>query len=182
MLRYQLHLNNISTFDFYQKFNYKNLMKIPKIKKIILNFGIKDISLDKKRIVPALAAIELITNQRYLLTKSRKSILVLKIRKNNIVGCKVSLSKTNLINFIDKFITLVLPKIRSFQGFSPLIFDGSGNFSYTLKDILMFNELDSEYDKFYKLNPLNITITTTAETDQEARFLLSSLQFPFISK
>jgi large subunit ribosomal protein L5 len=74
------------------------------------------------------------------------------------VGCKVSLSKTNIINFIDKFITLVLPKIRSFQGFSPLIFDGSGNFSYTLKDILMFNELDSEYDKFYKLNPLNITI------------------------
>jgi large subunit ribosomal protein L5 len=156
-------------------------MSIPKIEKIILNFGVKETILDKKKLIPVLTALELISNQKYLLTKSRKSIIQFKIRKNHVVGCKVTLRKEKMFTFLDKFITLVLPRVRSFKGF-PLNFDGMGNFSYTLTDLLSFYELDSEYDKFYKLNPLNITIVTTAKNNIESKFLLSSFQMPFLEK
>lgn len=160
-----------------KQFNYKSVMEVPRIDKITLNMGVGEAIADKKVMDHAVSDLEKIAGQKPVVTLARKSIAGFKIRDNYPVGCKVTLRRERMFEFLDRLITISLPRVRDFRGVNGKSFDGSGNFNMGVREQIIFPEI--EYDKIDALRGLNITITTTAKTDAEAKALLSLFKFPF---
>ena len=160
-----------------EQFNYGSIMEVPKITKITLNMGLGEAVGDKKIIQFAMGDMEKIAGQKPVSTLSRKSIAGFKIRDNWPIGCKVTLRRAHMYEFLDRLINIAIPRIRDFRGISGKAFDGRGNYSMGVQEQIMFPEID--YDKVDALRGMNITITTTAKTDKEARALLAAFNFPF---
>lgn len=155
----------------------KNVMEIPKITKITLNMGVGEAVGDKKVLENAVADLEKISGQKVVVTKARKSIAGFKIREDWPVGCKVTLRNEKMYEFLDRLISIAIPRVRDFRGISPKQFDGRGNFSMGVNEQIIFPEV--EYDKIDKLRGLDICISTSARTDEEGRALLKAFNFPF---
>jgi len=173
-------------YDFYkstvvpaliEQFGYKSVMEVPRIEKITLNMGVGEAVADKKVMDHAVGDLEKIAGQKPVVTTARKSIAGFKIRDNYPVGCKVTLRRERMYEFLDRLVTISLPRVRDFRGVSGKSFDGRGNYNMGVKEQIIFPEI--EYDKIDALRGMNITITTTAKTDEEARALLAAFKFPF---
>jgi large subunit ribosomal protein L5 len=160
-----------------KKFGYTTSMQVPRIKKITLNMGVGETTQDKKILDNAVADLTKIAGQKPVVTKAKKSIATFKVRKDYPVGCMVTLRGQRMYEFLDRLVTVAIPRIRDFRGISSRAFDGRGNYSLGVKEQIIFPEI--EYDKIDALRGLNISITTTAKTDDEARALLSAFRFPF---
>lgn len=159
------------------QFGYKSVMEVPRIEKITLNMGVGEAVADKKVMEFAVGDMQKIAGQKPVVTLSRKSIAGFKIRDGYPVGCKVTLRQDRMYEFLDRLITVAIPRIRDFRGISGKSFDGRGNYNMGVREQIIFPEID--YDKVDALRGMNITITTTAKTDEEARALLSAFSFPF---
>ena len=159
------------------QFGYKSIMEVPRIEKITLNMGVGEAVADKKVMEHAVSDLEKIAGQKPVVTLARKSIAGFKIRDDYPVGCKVTLRKERMFEFLDRLISVALPRVRDFRGVSGKSFDGQGNYNMGIREQIIFPEI--EYDKIDTLRGLNITIMTTAKTDEEARALLSLFKFPF---
>ena len=157
-----------------------NPMAVPKIEKVVLNMGLGEAVLDKKIVAKAIEDMDLIAGQKSVPTLARKSIAGFKIRDGYPIGCKVTLRKHNMYNFLFRLINIAVPRIRDFRGLSPKSFDGRGNFSMGISEQIIFPEID--YDKIDKIRGMNIVVTTTARTNEEALLLLKAFNFPFKSK
>ncbi len=162
------------------KFSYKSAMQVPRIKKITLNMGLGEAMEDKKVIVSAMAELAKIAGQQPVATIARKSIAGFKLRENWPIGCKVTLRGTRMYEFLDRLISIAIPRVRDFRGMSNRSFDGRGNYSMGFKEQIVFPEI--EYDKIDALRGLDITITTSAASDKEAQALLEAFNFPFKEK
>ena len=160
-----------------EKFGYKNRMEIPRIEKIVLNMGVGEASQDKKHVTTAAAEMELIAGQKPVITKAKKSIAQFKLREGMPIGVKVTLRRERMFEFLDRLVTIALPRVRDFRGLNPKSFDGRGNYAMGLKEQLVFPEIS--YDKVDKVRGMDIIVTTTAKTDEEARELLRLFNFPF---
>lgn len=160
-----------------EQFGYTSVMQVPRIEKITLNMGVGEAVADKKVMENAVADMEKIAGQKPVVTKAKKSVAAFKIRDNYPVGCKVTLRRERMYEFLDRLITVAIPRIRDFRGISGKSFDGRGNYNMGVKEQIIFPEI--EYDKIDALRGMNITITTTAKTDEEAKALLSAFNFPF---
>ena len=160
-----------------KQFGYKSVMEVPRIEKITLNMGVGEAVADKKVMEHAVADLEKIAGQKPVVTVARKSIAGFKIRDNYPVGCKVTLRREQMFEFLDRLVTIALPRVRDFRGVSGKSFDGRGNYNMGVREQIIFPEI--EYDKIDALRGLNITVTTTAKTDEEAKALLSLFKFPF---
>ena len=163
-----------------KKFNYKSVMQVPKLEKISLNMGIGGATQDQKLLQGAVNELELIAGQRPCITKSKKAISNFKLRAGVPIGCRVTLRRAHMYEFLDRFINITSPRIRDFRGFSDKSFDGRGNFSIGIKEQIIFPEID--VDKVNKISGLDITFVTNAKTDEEAAALLSEFGFPFRKK
>jgi large subunit ribosomal protein L5 len=161
------------------KFQFGSVMEVPKITKITLNMGVGEAIGDKKVLEHALGDMEKIAGQKAVITHARKSVAGFKVREGWPIGCKVTLRRDRMYEFLDRLINIAIPRIRDFRGLSAKSFDGRGNFSMGVKEQIMFPEID--YDKIDTLRGLDITITTTASTDEEGRALLEAFKFPFKS-
>lgn len=160
-----------------EQFKYTNAMEVPRITKVTLNMGLGDAVADKKIIEHALSDMTSIAGQKPVVTKARKSIAGFKIRDDYPIGCKVTLRRSRMYEFLDRLINVAIPRIRDFRVFSPKSFDGRGNYSLGVKEQIIFPEID--YDRIDKLRGMDITITTNARTDEEAKALLQAFRFPF---
>ncbi|MEJ2410975.1 MAG: 50S ribosomal protein L5 [Novosphingobium sp.] len=160
-----------------EKFGYKNVMEVPKIEKITLNMGVGEASQDKKKVTTAAAEMEAIAGQKPVITKARKSIAQFKLREGMPIGCKVTLRRERMYEFLDRLITIAMPRIRDFRGLNAKSFDGRGNYAMGLKEQIVFPEIS--YDQIEKVRGMDIIVTTTAKTDEEARELLRLFGFPF---
>ena len=160
-----------------QKFGYKSVMEVPRITKITLNMGVGDAVNDKKNIDTAVADLTKIAGQKPVVTKSRKAIANFKIRENLAIGTMVTLRGQKMYEFLDRLVTVAFPRVRDFRGVPGRAFDGRGNYNIGIKEQIIFPEI--EYDKIDKLRGLNISITTSAKTDDEAKALLAAFRFPF---
>jgi len=160
-----------------EKFGYKNVMEVPRIEKITLNMGVGEASQDKKKVTTAAAEMEAIAGQKPVITKARKSIAQFKLREGMPIGCKVTLRRERMYEFLDRLITIAMPRIRDFRGLNPKSFDGRGNYAMGLKEQIIFPEIS--YDKIDKVRGMDIIVTTTAKTDEESRELLRLFGFPF---
>ena len=163
--------------DLMKKFGYKSTMEVPRITKITLNMGVSEAVADKKVMDNAVGDLTKIAGQKPVVTKSRKAIAAFKIRENVPIGCMVTLRGVQMFEFLDRFVTVALPRVRDFRGISGRAFDGRGNYNVGVKEQIIFPEID--YDKIDAIRGLNISITTTAKTDEEAKALLSEFRFPF---
>ncbi len=159
-----------------KQFGYKSVMEVPRIEKITLNMGVGEAVADKKVMDHAVSDMQKIAGQKPVVTKSKKSIAGFKIRENYPVGCKVTLRRDRMFEFLDRLVTVAIPRIRDFRGISGKSFDGRGNYNMGVKEQIIFPEI--EYDKIDALRGMNITITTTAKTDEEAKALLLAFKFP----
>jgi len=159
------------------KFGYSNRNSVPKIEKITLNMGVGEASQDKKKVQTAAEEMELIAGQKPVITKAKKSIAQFKLREGMPIGCKVTLRRDRMYEFLDRLITIAMPRIRDFRGLNPKSFDGRGNYAMGLKEQIIFPEVS--YDKIEKVRGLDVIVTTTATTDDEARELLRLFGFPF---
>lgn len=162
------------------QFGYRNIMQVPKIEKITLNMGVGEAVADKKIIDKAVADMTAIAGQKPVVTKARKSVASFKIRTGMPIGCKVTLRREKMYEFLDRFVTIACPRIRDFRGFSPKGFDGRGNYSVGVREQIIFPEID--YDKIDAIRGMDITITTSARTDDEAKALLKAFNFPLREK
>jgi len=162
-----------------KKFGYTNPMQVPRITKITLNMGVGEAMADKKVIENAVSDMQKISGQKPLVTLARKSIANFKVRENWPIGCKVTLRRAHMYEFLDRFISIAVPRIRDFRGLSARSFDGQGNYSMGIKEQIIFPEID--FDKVDAIRGMDITITTTAKTDDEARALLAAFNFPIRS-
>jgi large subunit ribosomal protein L5 len=160
-----------------QQFGYKNRMQVPVITKVVLNMGIGEGVADRKKVDSAAADLSMIAGQKAVVTKSRKSIATYKLRDGQAIGCKVTLRKTRMYDFIDRLINIALPRVRDFRGLNPKSFDGRGNFSLGIKEHIVFPEID--FDKATDVWGLDVTVCTSARNDEEARALLTAFNFPF---
>ena len=160
-----------------ERFGYKNRMEVPRLDKIVLNMGVGEATQDKKKVETAAAEMQQIAGQKPVITKAKKSISTFKIREDYPVGCKVTLRRGQMYEFLDRLISISLPRVRDFRGVSGKSFDGRGNYSMGVKEQIIFPEI--EYDKIDALRGMDITITTTARTNEEARALLEAFSFPF---
>ena len=160
-----------------KKFGYKNIMEVPRIEKITLNMGVGEATQDKKKVDQAFGEMELIAGQKPVVTKAKKSIAQFKLREGMPIGVKVTLRRERMYEFLDRFITIALPRVRDFRGLNPKSFDGRGNYACGLKEQLVFPEIS--YDKIDKIRGLDVIVTTSAKTDDEARELLRLFGFPF---
>ncbi|WP_172424208.1 50S ribosomal protein L5 [Vandammella animalimorsus] len=163
--------------DLTKQFGYKSVMEVPRITKITLNMGVGEAVADKKIMENALADLTKIAGQKPVVTKARKAIAGFKIREGQPIGCMVTLRGVRMYEFLDRFVTIALPRVRDFRGISGKSFDGRGNYNVGVKEQIIFPEI--EYDKVDALRGLNISITTTAKTDEEAKALLAAFRFPF---
>lgn len=162
-----------------KEFGYKNIMEVPRITKVTLNMGVGEAIGDKKQLESAVKDLEAIAGQKIVVTNARKSVAGFKIREGWPIGAKVTLRKERMWEFLDRLVDISLPRVRDFRGINPKSFDGRGNYSMGLKEQIIFPEI--EYDKVDKLRGMDITITTTAQTNDEGRALLKALSFPFKS-
>jgi large subunit ribosomal protein L5 len=160
-----------------EKFGYKNAMQIPRLDKIVINMGVGEATQDKKKVDIAVAEMELIAGQKAVVAKAKKSVAQFKLREGMPIGCKVTLRRERMFEFLDRLITIALPRVRDFRGLNPKSFDGRGNFAMGLKEQLIFPEIS--YDKIDKVRGMDVIVTTTAKTDDEARELLRLFGFPF---
>ncbi|UOO81768.1 50S ribosomal protein L5 [Uruburuella testudinis] len=177
MARLREFYNGTVVPELMKQFGYKSIMEVPRIEKITLNMGVGEAVADKKVMEHAVADLEKIAGQKPVVTVARKSIAGFKIRDNYPVGCKVTLRREQMFEFLDRLVTIALPRVRDFRGVSGKSFDGRGNYNMGVREQIIFPEI--EYDKIDALRGLNITITTTAKTDEEAKALLSLFKFPF---
>ncbi|MEO8419533.1 MAG: 50S ribosomal protein L5 [Methylophilaceae bacterium] len=160
-----------------EQFGYKSAMEVPRIQKITLNMGVGEAVADKKVMENAVGDMEKIAGQKPVVTKAKKSVAAFKIRDDYPVGCKVTLRRERMYEFLDRLVTVAIPRVRDFRGISAKSFDGRGNYNMGVKEQIIFPEI--EYDKIDAIRGMNITITTTAKTDEEARALLAAFSFPF---
>ena len=160
-----------------EKFGYKNAMEVPKIEKITLNMGVGEATQDKKKVEAAAAEMELIAGQKPVVTRAKKSIAQFKLREGMPIGCKVTLRRERMYEFLDRLITIAMPRIRDFRGVSAKSFDGRGNYAMGLKEQIIFPEIN--YDRIDKVRGMDVIVTTSAKTDEEARELLRLFGFPF---
>jgi large subunit ribosomal protein L5 len=163
--------------DLIEKFGYSSPMQVPRLTKITLNMGVGEAVADKKVLENAVADLTKIAGQKPVVTKSKKAIAGFKIREQQPIGCMVTLRGVQMYEFLDRFVTVALPRVRDFRGISGRAFDGRGNYNIGVKEQIIFPEI--EYDKVDALRGLNISITTTAKTDEEAKALLAGFRFPF---
>jgi large subunit ribosomal protein L5 len=160
-----------------EQFGYSNVMQVPRVTKIVLNMGIGEATQDSKLVQVAASDLQKIAGQKVVITKSRKAIAQFKIRENLAIGAKVTLRKTRMYEFLDRLITVALPRVRDFRGLTERSFDGNGNFAMGVKEHLIFPEID--YDKIDRIWGMDIVVCTTAKTDEEAKALLDAFNFPF---
>ena len=160
-----------------KKFGYKNIMEVPKLDKIVVNIGVGEAKENAKVLESAVRDLEIITGQKPIVTKAKKSIANFKIREGMSIGCKVTLRGEKMYDFLDRLVNLVLPRVRDFRGVNPNSFDGRGNYSLGIKEQLIFPEI--EYDKVDKVRGMDVICVTTAKTDEEARELLRLFNMPF---
>ncbi len=160
-----------------EKHNYKSVMEIPKLEKIVINIGVGDATTNSKLLEAAAHDLELISGQKPVITKAKKSIAGFKLREGQAIGCKVTLRGERMYNFLDKLISIGLPRVRDFRGVSPRSFDGRGNYTLGIKEQLIFSEI--EYDNVVKIRGMDIVFVTTAKSNEEAYDLLSELGVPF---
>jgi large subunit ribosomal protein L5 len=160
-----------------EKFGYKNHMEVPRIEKITINMGVGEGSQDKKKVTIAAEEMALIAGQKPVITKAKKSIAQFKLREGMPIGCKVTLRRERMYEFLDRLITVAMPRIRDFRGVNAKSFDGRGNYAMGLKEQIIFPEIS--YDQIEKVRGMDIIVTTTAKTDDEARELLRLFGFPF---
>lgn len=160
-----------------EKFGYKNALEIPRIDKIVINMGVGEATQDKKRVEQAASEMELIAGQKPVITRAKKSIAQFKLREGMPIGVKVTLRRERMYEFLDRFVTIALPRVRDFRGLNPKSFDGRGNYACGLKEQLVFPEIN--YDRIDKVRGMDIIVATTAKTDDEARELLRLFGFPF---
>jgi large subunit ribosomal protein L5 len=179
MARFQEYYKTTVVPELTKQFGYKSAMEVPRLVKITLNMGVGEAVADKKVMEFAVGDMEKISGQKVVVTKSRKSIAGFKIRDNYPVGCMVTLRRDKMYEFLDRLVTVAIPRIRDFRGISAKSFDGRGNYNMGVKEQIIFPEI--EYDKVDALRGMNITITTTAKTDEEGRALLAAFKFPFKS-
>ena len=177
MARLQEFYNDKVVAELTKQFGYKSVMEVPRITKITLNMGLGQAVADKKIIEHAVGDLTKIAGQKPVVTKARKAIAGFKIREGYPIGTMVTLRGERMFEFLDRFITVALPRVRDFRGISGRAFDGRGNYNIGVKEQIIFPEI--EYDKIDALRGLNISITTTAKTDEEAKALLSAFKFPF---
>jgi large subunit ribosomal protein L5 len=177
MARLQEFYRNQVVPDLVKKFGYKSVMQVPRISKITLNMGVSEAVADKKVMDHAVGDLTKIAGQKPVVTKSRKAIAGFKIREHVPIGCMVTLRGVQMYEFLDRFVTVALPRVRDFRGISGRAFDGRGNYNVGVKEQIIFPEID--YDKIDVIRGLNISITTTAKSDDEAKALLSAFRFPF---
>jgi large subunit ribosomal protein L5 len=177
MTRLEQYYRDTVAKDLQAQFSYKSAMEIPRITKITLNMGVGEASQDKKVIDHAVEDLSLISGQKPVVTVAKKAIAGFKIREGMTIGCKVTLRRDKMYEFLDRLIHFSIPRIRDFRGLSPKAFDGQGNYNLGITEQIAFPEID--YDKIDKLRGLNISITTTARSDDEGRALLAAFQFPF---
>ncbi|WP_028304212.1 50S ribosomal protein L5 [Oceanospirillum maris] len=160
-----------------EQFGYKNVMQVPRITKVTLNMGIGDATSDKKLVDSALVDLEQLSGQKPIVTLARKSVAGFKVREGWPIGCKVTMRADRMWEFLDRLVDISIPRVRDFRGLNPKSFDGRGNYSMGVREQIIFPEI--EYDKVDRIRGLDITITTTAGTNEEGLALLSALQFPF---
>ena len=160
-----------------EKFGYKSIMQAPRLEKIVINMGISDIRENSKALENAMRDLEIITGQRPIVTKAKKSIAAFKVREGMELGCKVTLRAGKMYDFATKLFNVALPRVRDFKGLNPKSFDGRGNYSMGVKEQLIFPEI--EYDKIDKVRGMDVIFVTTAKTDEEAKALLEMLGLPF---
>jgi large subunit ribosomal protein L5 len=160
-----------------EKFGYSNRFEVPKIEKITLNMGVGEGTQDRKKVTTAVEEMERIAGQKAVVTKAKKSIAQFKLREGMAIGCKVTLRRERMYEFLDRLITIAMPRIRDFRGVNPKSFDGRGNYAMGLKEQIIFPEIS--YDQIDKVRGMDIIVTTTAKTDDEARELLRLFGFPF---
>ncbi len=160
-----------------EKFGYENIMQVPRLEKIVINMGVGEAKDNQKVLESAVSDLTIITGQKPILTRAKKSVANFKIRENMALGCKVTLRKAKMYEFADKLMSIALPRVRDFRGISAKSFDGRGNYSLGIKEQLIFPEI--EYDKIDKVRGMDIIFVTTANTDEEARELLRFLGMPF---
>ncbi|MHB1678248.1 MAG: 50S ribosomal protein L5 [Sulfuriferula sp.] len=177
MARLQEFYKNTIVPDLVKQFDYKSVMEVPAIQKITLNMGVGEAVADKKVMEHAVGDMQKIAGQKPVVTKSRKSIAGFKIRDDYPVGCMVTLRRERMYEFLDRLVSVAIPRTRDFRGLSAKSFDGRGNYNMGVREQIIFPEI--EYDKIDVLRGMNITITTTAKTDAEARALLAAFKFPF---
>jgi large subunit ribosomal protein L5 len=160
-----------------EKFGYKNAMQVPRIDKIVLNMGVGDAVNDRKKVDLAAADLAMIAGQKAVITHARKSIATFKLRENQAIGCKVTLRRKRMYEFLDRLVNIALPRVRDFRGLNPKSFDGRGNYTIGIKEHLIFPEID--YDKVESTLGMDIIVCTTAKNDEEAKALLAAFNFPF---
>ena len=175
--RFQEHYQTKVVTDLIAKFGYKSVMQVPRITKVTLNMGLGDAVNDKKIIENAVGDLTKVAGQKPVVTKAKKAIAGFKIRQGYPIGAMVTLRGQRMYEFLDRFVTVALPRVRDFRGISGKAFDGRGNYNIGVKEQIIFPEI--EYDKIDALRGLNISITTTAKTDEEAKALLAAFKFPF---
>ncbi|MEI7606203.1 MAG: 50S ribosomal protein L5 [Rhodospirillaceae bacterium] len=161
------------------EFEYANELEVPRLEKIVINMGVGDATTDSKRVTQAVKELTAIAGQKPVVTKSRKSIAQFKLRENMAIGCKVTLRREKMYEFLDRLVTIALPRVRDFRGVSPTSFDGRGNYALGVKEQIIFPEID--YDKIETVRGMDIIIVTTAKTDKEAKALLKGFDMPFIN-
>ncbi|MBR1124142.1 50S ribosomal protein L5 [Bradyrhizobium lablabi] len=160
-----------------EKFGYANVMQVPRLDKVVLNMGVGDAVNDRKKAETAAGELSMIAGQKAVVTYSRIAISTFKLRENQPIGCKVTLRKAHMYEFIDRLVNVALPRVRDFRGLNPKSFDGRGNYSLGIKEHIIFPEID--FDKVSEARGMDITVCTTAKTDDEARALLTAFNFPF---
>ena len=177
--RLQEHYEKVVRAELIKEFSYENALQAPRIDKIVINMGVGEATTDSKKINAAVAELTAIAGQKPVITKARKSIATFKLREGMNIGCKVTLRRQRMYEFLDRLITIALPRVRDFRGVSGKSFDGRGNYTLGLKEQLVFPEID--YDKVDKVRGMDIVICTTAKTDAEAKALLKGFQMPFVN-
>lgn len=175
--RLREHYNIVVREKLQETFSYKNPMEIPKLDKIVLNMGVGEAVQDKKKMEGAVSDLTSISGQKPVITKAKKSVAVYKLREGMAIGTSVTLRRARMYEFLDRLVTIALPRVRDFRGLSDKSFDGNGNYNMGLKEQIVFPEID--YDKVDKIRGLNITICTTAKNDEEAKALLEGFDMPF---
>jgi len=179
MTRLQEHYDKVVKSELIKQFGYKNAMQAPRLDKIVINMGVGEATQDAKKVDVAVADLTAITGQKPVVTRAKTSIATFKLRENMPIGCKVTLRRERMYEFLDRVVNIALPRVRDFRGLSPKSFDGRGNYALGLKEQVVFPEID--YDKLDTVRGMDIVIVTTAKTDEEARALLKGFDMPFTS-
>src|SRR5512132_4135025 len=177
MSRLRDHYNSTVRKMLLEEFRYRNPMQVPRLTKVVLNMGVGEASQDRKKVETAAADMTLIAGQKPVITRAKKSVAQFKLREGMAIGCKVTLRRERMYEFLDRLITVAMPRIRDFRGLNPKSFDGRGNYAMGLKEQIIFPEIS--YDQIDKVRGMDIIVTTTAKTDDEARELLRLINVPF---